>query len=286
MENLKFLEKPVLFSPRLIIGLSGWMDGGYVSTGTIVYLNNKLNAIKFAEINPHPFYIYNLPGSMEEIAQFRPYTKITDGLVNEVKFPTNEFFADTHNNLILFSGKEPNINWDQYCQILFFMCEEYQIQEIYFIGSVNGLTPHTRDPRVYSSVSNEKLKKILEEENIRFTTYEGSASLTTYLTFLTKERNINMINLITDVPMYIHATNPRGIISIVKKVKALLQLNLDFSDLIPLVEQFDSDMAVAMREQPELAKQVKKLEENYDNEIVTDNQNFEEWLKKHGIDNL
>jgi hypothetical protein len=31
---------------------------------------------------------------------------------------------------------------------------------------------------------------------------------------------------------------------------------------------------------------VKKLEENYDNEIVTDNQNFEEWLKKHGIDNL
>ena len=60
MENLKFLEKPVLFSPRLIIGLSGWMDGGYVSTGTIVYLNNKLNAIKFAEINPHPFYIYNL----------------------------------------------------------------------------------------------------------------------------------------------------------------------------------------------------------------------------------
>ena len=135
----------------------------------------------------------------------------------------------------------------------YFLCEEYQIQEIYFIGSVNGLTPHTRDPRVYSSVSNEKLKKILEEENIRFTTYEGSASLTTYLTFLAKERDISMINLITDVPMYIHATNPRGIISIVKKVKALLQLNLDFSDLIPLVEQFDSNMAVAMREQPELA---------------------------------
>jgi len=43
-------------------------------------------------------------------------------------------------------------------------------------------------------------------------------------------------------------------------------------------------MIEVMREQPELAKQVKKLEENYDNEIVTDNQNFEEWLKKHGID--
>jgi len=286
MEDLIFLEKPIMFSPRMIIGLSGWMDGGYVSTGTIVYLNNKLNTTKFAEINPHPFYIYNLPGSMEEIAQFRPYAKITEGVVNEVQLPTNEFYADINNNLILFSGKEPNINWDQYCQILFFMCEEYHIREIYFIGSVNGLTPHTRDPRIYCSVSDEKLKKILEEENIRFTNYEGSASLVTYLTFLAKDRNISMINLITDVPMYIHAANPKGIIAIVKKIITLLKLDLDYSDLTPLVEQFDSNMEVAMREQPELAKQVKKLEENYDNEIVTDNQNFEEWLKKHGINNL
>ena len=286
MENLIFFEKPVLHSPKMIIGFSGWMDGGYVSTGTIVYLNNKLNTMKFAEINPHPFYIYNLPGSMEEIAQFRPYTKIVDGLITEVQFPTNEFFADTNTNLILFSGKEPNFNWKEYCQLLLFICEEYQIRDIYFIGSVNGLTPHTRDPRVYSSVNNEELKKILEKENIRFTNYEGSASLVTYLAFLAKEKNINMINLITDVPMYIHATNPRGIISIVKKVTTLLKLNLDYSDLMPLVEQFDNNMAVVMREQPELAKQVKKLEENYDNEIVTDNLNFEEWLKKHGIDNI
>jgi hypothetical protein len=93
-----------------------------------------------------------------------------------------------------------------------------------------------------------------------------------------------MINLITDVPMYIHAANPKGIITVVKKLTSLLKIQLDLSDLQPLIEQFDNNMIEVMREQPELAKQVKKLEENYDNEIVTDNQNFEEWLKKHGID--
>lgn len=267
----------------MIMGFAGWMDGGYVSTGTIVYFNNKFETTKFAEINPHPYYIYNLPGSMEEVAQFRPYTKITDGVVTKIQFPSNEFFADSKNNLILFSGKEPNINWDKFVQILFFICDEYHIHEIYFVGSVNGITPHTRDPRIYCSMSDGKLRKKLEDEDIRFSNFEGSSSFITYLTFLSREKNIEMVNLITDVPMYIHAANPRGIISIVKVISSLLRLNIDYSDLAPLIEQFDINMSEVMRDQPELSKQVKKLEENYDNEIVTDNQNFEEWLKKHGI---
>jgi len=284
MNDLIFLEKPQLQSPRMILGFSGWMDGGYVSTGTIIYLKNKLEAVKFAEINPHPYYIYNMPGSMEEVAQFRPYAKIADGLITEFQFPQNEFFADSKNNLILFSGKEPNLNWDRFCQIFFSLCEEYNIHDIYFIGSVNGLTPHTREPRIYCSISEEKLKELLDGEDIRYSNYEGSSSFVTYCTYLAKERNIRMINLITDVPMYIHAANPKGIITVVKKLTSLLKIQLDLSDLQPLIDQFDNNMIEVMREQPELAKQVKKLEENYDNEIVTDNQNFEEWLKKHGID--
>ena len=59
MGSLIIHKRPSLEAPSMIIGFSGWMDGGDVSTGTIEYLKNKLKANKFAEINPGEFYIFN-----------------------------------------------------------------------------------------------------------------------------------------------------------------------------------------------------------------------------------
>ena len=56
----------------MIIGLSGWMDGGEVSTGAAKYLVTHFEAERFAEIDPDVFYIYNFPGSMEISALFGP----------------------------------------------------------------------------------------------------------------------------------------------------------------------------------------------------------------------
>ncbi|HEX41066.1 MAG TPA: PAC2 family protein, partial [Phycisphaerales bacterium] len=73
-EKLRIFEKPELKQPRLLVGFSGWMDGGEVSTGTVRYLIDRLDAEKFAEIDPEGFYIYSFPGLMEVTALFRPHT--------------------------------------------------------------------------------------------------------------------------------------------------------------------------------------------------------------------
>jgi len=43
---------------------------------------------------------------------------------------------------------------------------------------------------------------------------------------------------------------------------------------------------VTVAKQPELAKQIKKLEENYDKELFNQDKDFEKWLKQQGIDKL
>jgi hypothetical protein len=67
---------PVLDQATLVLALTGWMDGGDVSTGTVRRLVDLLGARPIAEIDPEPFYIYNVPGSMEIAALFRPHVKI------------------------------------------------------------------------------------------------------------------------------------------------------------------------------------------------------------------
>ena len=68
MENLKIHSEPSLKNPRMVMGFSGWMDGGDVSTGTIQYLRFTLQAKKFAQIESQKFYIFNFPGAMSETA--------------------------------------------------------------------------------------------------------------------------------------------------------------------------------------------------------------------------
>ena len=71
--ELKIHKRPKLNRPRLLLGFSGWMDGGNVSTGTAKYLIDRLGAEEFAQIDPEGFYIHNFPGSMETVS----YTHLT-----------------------------------------------------------------------------------------------------------------------------------------------------------------------------------------------------------------
>ena len=77
------------------MGLSGWMDGGQVSIGTVEALVNKLNAPEIGRIEPEGFYIYNFPGSMDISAVFRPHIEIQDGLLKRYHEPENIFCASS-----------------------------------------------------------------------------------------------------------------------------------------------------------------------------------------------
>ena len=188
MKSLIIHGRPNLKTPSMVLGFSGWMDGGEVSTGTVEYLRGKLKAKKFADIDPGEFYIFNLPGGMEQVAQFRPYARIKDGLLINLEYPRNEFFASEKNEVILFSGKEPNLRWDDYASCVFELGKEFKVKRIYFIGSVAGPIPHTRETRISCSFSSEKQKVELKNYEVRFTNYEGPASITTLLTKLSKKR--------------------------------------------------------------------------------------------------
>ena len=98
-EKLKIYERPNLHKPRLLIGFSGWMDGGDVSTGTVQGLVEKLDAEKLGEIDPNGFYIYSFPGSMEITALFRPHAKIIDGEIKSYTTPSNAFYYSEQDNL-------------------------------------------------------------------------------------------------------------------------------------------------------------------------------------------
>lgn len=283
-DKLNITKKPNLHNPRLLLGFSGWMDGGNVSTGTIKYLVEKLGAEKFAEINPEGFYIYNFPGMMEVTALFRPHTKIENGLIKSFDIPKNQFFYAENEDLLLFLGKEPNLRWEEFAECIFLLCREFAASMIYFIGSVSGLVPHTREPRLFCSASDTQVRETLKHYGVNFTNYEGPASVITYLTNTCGSWDISMVSLVATIPAYVQGNNHKCIEAVARRLAGILGLEIHLDDLRAISDEFEKRLSDAVQEQPELAENIRKLEEDYDNEIFDSEMgDLKKWLQQQGI---
>jgi proteasome assembly chaperone (PAC2) family protein len=243
-----------------------------------------MRAKKFAEIEPEGFYIYSFPGSMEITALFRPHTKIKDGLIEAYQRPTDAFFYSTEHNLILFSGKEPHLQWEEFADCIFSLCTEFGVKEIYFIGSVAGLVPHSRDPRIHCTVSDVKFKPILEQYGVTFSDYEGPASIITYLSVNAANYDVSMATLVALIPAYVQGRNPKCIEAVTRRLMGIMGIQIDLDDMRTISDEFEKKLNDIVQEQPELANNIQKLEEDYDNEIFDSEMgDLKTWLQQQGI---
>src|SRR5437667_4156049 len=165
--QLVISRAPKLENATLLLALTGWMDGGDVSTETVKQLMKGRDVRRIATIESDDFYIYNFPGSMEVAALFRPHVKYEDGLVTEYDMPANVFFADEQSKLVFFVGREPNLKWQTFADCIFALIKQVGISRIIFMGSFGGSVPHTREPRLYGSVSDDSLKPHLKQLPLR-----------------------------------------------------------------------------------------------------------------------
>ncbi len=283
-EQFKLRFNPKARRSRMVLAFTGWMDGGEVSTGTVGYLAQHVGAERVAEIEPEDFYLLNFPGTMEVSALFRPGVRIRDGLIEAYEMPTNYFYWAEKPNLILFEGREPNIRWDSYADCLLEAARVFDCEAVYFIGSVAGMTPHTREPRLTSSVSHAGAKAPLEAIGARFSQYEGPASLVTHLMHRAAGGPVPVSTLVAEIPAYIQGRNPRGIESLARRLAGLLGIEVDLEDLRVLSDQWEHKLNEMVAEKPELAELIAKLEQDYDNDVFNrEMHDLKSWLERQGL---
>jgi len=268
-ELVNIRRLPRLSRATLVLAFSGWMDGGDVSTGTVRRLIKLLEAEPFARIDPEPFYIFNLPGPMEVAALFRPHTEIKDGLVRTIEFPENTFYVHEPVDLALFVGKEPNLNWRRFGDCIFELSRRVGVERILFVGSFGGAVPHTREPRLYVTCSDASMLDEMQQYGLRRTGYEGPGSFTSYLLTRAKDEGVKMVSLVAEIPGYLQGTNPASIEAVTRRLAKILKLPLQLDALRSASTAWELEVSSAVEQNEELARTVRQLEEAYDNELLS-----------------
>ena len=270
-ENLiEFRSQPRLTDATLLMAFTGWMDGGEVSTGTVNRIIHLLEAEPFATLDSELFYLFNFPGSMETASMFRPEIEVVDGLVQNVEMPENTFYWHAESNLIFFVGQEPHMCWPTFRDSLFYLAEQTGISRILFSGSFGGAVPHTRQPRLYITASEERLLDEMQPFRVRRTSYEGPGSFMSYFMTQVPAVGLEMISLIAEIPGYLHGKNPMSIEAVTRRLAKILQLPLELDSLRQASNNWEDHISTIVEENDELLEKIREMERDYDDDLISD----------------
>lgn len=268
----------------MVLGFSGWMDGGGVSTGTVGYLVDACAATPAATIPAEEFYILGFPASMEVSALVRPPAHVAGGRVQYVEMPENVVRSSKAENLVLFEGKEPHLRWETFAACIFACAERLNVRLLVFAGSVSGTAPHTRKPRVYATATSERLLDALQRAGAEPSNYEGPASFVTYLMVQAERRGLDMCSLVAEIPAYVQGDYPVAIEAVLRMLTRLHPMDVDLNLAARASNRFRRQLDDLVQKRADLRELVSKLEEEYDRQTRESRlDDIREWFEKQNL---
>jgi proteasome assembly chaperone (PAC2) family protein len=194
--------------------------------------------------------------------------KLVDGMIEELEIPTNVFSADKEANLVFFIGAEPHLHWQAFADCVFKVANTVGVSRIIFMGSFGGTVPHTREPRLYGSVTRAQLKSTLTDNGVRLSDYQGPGSFATFLLSQAAGHGIDMLSIAAEIPGYLQGVNPLSIEAVTRRLAVLLNQPVNLDKLRRMSNEWEQQVSEAVEKDDKLAATIRKLEEDYDNELI------------------
>ena len=200
-ELVTLWETPQAKEITMIAGWHQWADAGAISSGLPLYLIHKLEARKIGEIKDDGFYLFQLPGAHHFL---RPEVHLEEGYRKSLTKPTNEIYytGDDEKGLVIFLGEEPHMRADRYAEALLETAKTLGVKRIAALGGVYGAIPYDQDREISCAYSLPDMRDELSRYAVRFSNYEGGATIGTYFVDAAEQHNIEFFVFYAFVPAY------------------------------------------------------------------------------------
>jgi proteasome assembly chaperone (PAC2) family protein len=252
----------------MIAGWRQWADAGSVSSGLPEYLIDATSARKIGKIQPDGFYLFQIPGTHHLL---RPVVKLDDGNRQEFQERRNEFYCagDDETGLLVFLGDEPHRNEAQYARAFLDVVEELGVKRVAILAGVHGPMPYDKDREISCVYSLPGMKDELSRYSVKFSNYEGGATIGVYLADRAELRGIELLVLYAMIPSYDFSESSvfaqrmargedfKAWYDLMRRLSYMFDLSMDLSDLQrrgeDLVSEWDSKIDALAAEMPQLA---------------------------------
>jgi proteasome assembly chaperone (PAC2) family protein len=267
-QSIQIWEKPTAKEIVMIAGWRQWADAGSISSGLPEYLIKQTHAHLIGDILPDGFYLFQIPGTHHLL---RPVVRFEEGHRQFLEIRRNEFFyaGNPDKGLLIFLGDEPHLDIDRYATAFFEAAHTLGVQRIASLGGVYGPVPYDKDREIGCIYSLPHMKAELSQYALRFSDYEGGASISSYLIDRAEREQMPFQSFYGFVPNYdfsqlgslgqeVRIENDyKAWYDIMRRVNRLFDLNLSLADLERKSDHLQQAMAEQIEELANKAPQLK-----------------------------
>ena len=224
---VKLHARPKLNSPNL---LAAWPGIGNVSIIVATYLKRKLNFKELGEIEAS--YFFDPIGVV-----------VKDNVVEAPQFPQNKFYywknKDGGSDIILFIGEDqPAAKAYELANCVLDVGLHFQVKRIYTCAAALTRIHHTEQPRVWGVATNQQVVEDLKKYNLVERGNLQISGLNGLLLGVTKEKDIEGVCLLGEVPMYAtRIQNPMAALVVLEVLAKMLGIKIDMVELAQLAKE-------------------------------------------------
>ena len=262
---VKVYARPKLNSPVM---LASWPGISNVSIIVATYLARTLDFRKLAEIGASHFF--------DPIGVL-----VRDNVVEAPQFPQSKFYywknKAGESDLILFSGDDqPSSKGYDLANSVLDVAMKFRVKRIYTFAAAITRIHHTEQPKVWGVATNREVAADLQRYDLVRKGNLHIAGLNGLLLGVSKERNIEGVCLLGEVPMYAtQVQNPKAALAVLKALTGILGIEIDTVELAQLAREADEEMkqvaAEAMGEYIDrFTKPIWEHDEEYEDEDEED----------------
>jgi predicted ATP-grasp superfamily ATP-dependent carboligase len=248
-----------LRAPAMVCAFQGWNDAGDAASTAVSFLASALKARRFAHIDSEEFYDFQAN---------RPTISLGEHERREIKWPTVEFFEAgaprAPRDLVLVQGVEPSMRWRAFSAHLVDLAEALGVQLVVSLGALLGDVPHTRPVAMTGHASDSSL---LERLGTQTSSYEGPTGIVGVLHTACAQAGLPSASLWAAVPHYVAAAaNPKAALALLRRVEVLIGVSVDVTELETSAADYERQVGLAVRSDPDIQAFVERLEQAADSE--------------------
>jgi proteasome assembly chaperone (PAC2) family protein len=236
---IKLYARPKLNEPNL---LAAWPGVGNVAIIIATYLTTKLNFKDLAEIDAAAFF--DPTGVL-----------VQDSIIEAPQFPASKFLYRKNDHkggsdLILFLGDDqPSSKSYELAHCILDVADRFHAKRVYTCAAALTRIHHTEQPKVWGVGTNPNMVLELKKLNLKQKGNLQIAGLNGLLLGVAKEREMDGMCLLGEVPSYAsRMPNPMAGLAVLKVLVKMLEVEIDYVDLTRLAEETREKMKQAAAE--------------------------------------
>jgi hypothetical protein len=243
--TLNLHHEPDLREPYMV---AAWSGMGNVGFGAVKYLKEKLGSEIFGEIH------------LIESFRFSGVSVKDDGTVESpmlTPLPSNNFYywknrSSAHDIIIFLGEMQPSGMEYEFAHKVIEVGEKFKVKRIYTAAAFALPIQISQEPKVHYVATNAELIEELKGFDLKVMTGGSISGLNGFLLGLAKEKGIEGICLLGEMPNYLsHIEYPKASYAVLSTLTKILSINIDLNELL----------AISMYQEEEIKKYIKKVEE-------------------------